>query len=427
MHLALLCPPFYSHLRVFEALGSELAARGHRVTLVLNAGAAEPLGATRRLTTVEAEHAGRGTPPAVLAMRGAARPTGILGTLRTVADTARLTDELCREGPGLLAALGAEAIVGDETEGAAGLLAARLGLPLVSIACGLPVDPDPAVPLPYLAWDYDPSEKGLKRNAGGRTVARLLLTRQRRVLALWARRFGLEPREGAEDWTSTRLRLSQTVPAFDFPHSAPSPIRGVGPIRARESAGADRALADLPAGRPIVFASLGTMQGHRLGIFRTVAAACRRLGAVSVVAHCGRLSPAEAASIGADLVRDFFPQGPILARADACVSHGGLNTALDAMQAGTPVLAVPIAFDQPGVAARLVHHGAGLRLGRVLLSARAVETSLARLLQEPSFRANASRIGREIERSGGRSLAADLIEEALGIGSSAVRSGAAAR
>ncbi|MEH6719763.1 MAG: glycosyltransferase [Aurantimonas endophytica] len=407
-HVVLICPPFHSHLRVFEALGGELLRRGHRVTFLLNAGAspsAGPAGLMRRETSPRTDR----DLDALLAR--AARPTGPLGILRTVADAAELTDELCRDGPAILREIGADAIVGDAMEPAAGLLAAHLGMPHVSVSAALPVHDDPAVPLPYLSWPYDPSEKGLKRNRGGQRVARLLLTRQRRTIARWAEAFGLPPHDGLADCLSRTAQISQLVPSFDFPRQPASHRHMVGPLRTARPV--EIANDDAGGSRPLVFASLGTLQGHRDSIFRAVAQACRELGVRCVIAHCGGLSPSEAGRIEADLVTDFVPQEKILRSASVCVTHAGMNTVLDSLAAGVPMLAVPIAFDQPGIAARIVHHGVGERLSRVLVSPGRVKASLARLLAEASFRDKASAIGRDIAASGGVALAADIVEEAI--------------
>ncbi|NDV86041.1 glycosyltransferase [Aurantimonas aggregata] len=407
-HVALICPPFHSHLRVFEALGGELLRRGHRVTFLLNAGASPSAGPPGLMRRETGSRSGRDI-EALLAR--AARPTGPLGILRTVADAAELTDELCRDGPAILTDIGADAIVGDAMEPAAGLLADHLGLPHVSLSAALPVHHDPAVPLPFLSWSYDPSERGMKRNRGGERVARLLLTRQRRTIARWADAFGLPPRDGLADCLSRGAQISQLVPSFDFPRAAAPHRHMVGPLRAgpRDAIAND----DAGGGRPLVFASLGTLQGHRVDIFRAVARACRDLEIRCIVAHCGRLTPSQAARIDADLVTDFVPQEKILQSAAVCVTHAGMNTVLDSLAAGVPMLAIPIAFDQPGIAARIVHHGVGERLSRFLVSPGRVKASLARLLAEASFRDRARAIGRDIATSGGVGLAADIVEEAI--------------
>jgi zeaxanthin glucosyltransferase len=406
--IALICPPFHSHLRVFEALGGELLRRGHSVTFVLNAGAppsAGPAGLMRRETGGGSER----DLEALLAR--AARPNGPLGILRTVADAAELTDELCREGPGILTEIGADAVVGDAMEPASGLLADHLGLPHVSLAAALPVHHDPTVPLPFLSWSYDPSEKGLRRNRGGERVARQLLTRQRRTIARWAQQFALPPRDSLWDCLSRTAQISQLVPSFDFPREPASHRHMVGPLRAAPRVEVANDGAD--GARPLVFASLGTLQGHRVEIFRAVAKACRELGARCVVAHCGRLDAARAARIDADLVTDFVPQEKILRSASVCVTHAGMNTVLDSLAAGVPMLAIPIAFDQPGIAARIVHHGVGERISRMLVSPKRVKASLARLLPEASVRDKARAIGRDIATSGGVVLAADIVEDVI--------------
>ena len=74
------------------------------------------------------------------------------------------------------------------------------------------------------------------------------------------------------------------------------------------------------------------------------------------------------------------------------------------------MLALPIAFDQPGVAARIEHAGVGLRLLPALASPR-VSPALRRLLDEASFR-RAAALGEEVRQAGGAARAAELIESA---------------
>ncbi|MCQ8781839.1 glycosyltransferase [Mangrovibrevibacter kandeliae] len=407
-HFALICPPFFSHVRLFEALAEELARRGHRLTFVLNDGAERLVQSPA--TTVRGVGAAAGARTVAAVARHAENPSGPFGILRTVADTAAMTDALCRDGAEVLRGIGAEAVIGDQMEPAAGLLARHLGLPLISLAAALPIDPEPALPPPFLDWPYDPSERGLRRNRGGERVARLLLARQRRTIAAWAERFGLPAMDSLADCLSPVLRIAQTVPGFDLPRQNPGPLHAVGPIRS----GGRQTRLDLPLdpARPFVFASLGTLQGHRLALFRAIATACRRRGAQLLVAHCGGLDARQAEAVGATWVTDFAPQRAVLARADLCITHGGLNTVMDALEFGVPSLVIPLAFDQPGVAARVVHHGVGTALPRWRATARAIEAHLAALLGDEGYRRRATAIGAEIAVAGGVHRAADLVEQA---------------
>ena len=413
-HFAFFCLPFYSHLRIFEALARTLQKRGHRVTLLVNEGAGR-LVADAGLSFIEMPSRPGERHDLEAVIKRAARPNGPFGILRTVADTVALSEAFCAGAPQVLQRIGADAIVGDQMEPAAGLVAEYLHLPFASIAAALPINQAPGIPLPFLDWPFDPSEAGLKRNAGGDKVARLLLRRQRRMIARWADRFGLSPRADLVDCLSPALQIAQTVPAFDFPRPPGGPLQAVGPLRDVEPA--RRPLPFVPrAGRPLVFASLGTLQGHRLGLFRTIAAACRAVKADLVVAHCGGLSAAEAQRIDALYVTDFLPQAEMLARASLCVTHGGLNTVLDALGAGVPVLVLPIAFDQRGVAARVRHHGVGEAVRYDRASVHVLRDKLNKLLECDAYRtplAPLAPIRRQIETAGGLILATDLLEQAL--------------
>lgn len=406
-HFALICPPFHSHVRAFEVLGAALKARGHRVTLFAFDGAVtgEGLGVAALPVTA-------GGPSVSAIVERAGRATGPLGILRTVRDTASLTDALCRGAPEILRAIGAEAIVGDEMEPAVGLIAAHLGLPFLSIACALPIERDPNLPSPFIDWSYDPTPAGRKRNRGGERIARLFLRRQRALIEEWSLRFALPVRSRMEDCASPIATLAQLPATFDFPRAATSRVRHVGPLRYAVAAREPLPFVHDPA-RPLVYASLGTLQGHRLATFRVICRAARRLGVQLVISHCGGLTAAEAASLDALHIADFLPQRSVLAVADACITHAGLNTALDALEHGVPMLAIPIAFDQPGVAARIEHHGVGLKLSRVLLSERAVRTSLRRLIEDKGFRERARAIGASMERMNGAAEAAEIIEHYL--------------
>ncbi|WP_062206664.1 glycosyltransferase [Aureimonas sp. AU12] len=408
-HYALICPPFHSHVRVFEAIGEALLARGHRVTFVVNAGA----GALVRAAGIEVEEVEERGWRTLEARR---EPGGLFGILRTVRDGAERTAALCEGGPAILRRIGAEALLGDQMEPAAGLLAEHLALPFLSVASALPIDPDPSLPSPFVGWRYDPTPEGLKRNRGGERISRLLLHRQREAIRVAALEFGLPPRDRMDECLSPLATLAQTVPGFDFPRRASARHFALGPFRTGADALAPSLVLPFERrpGAPLVFASLGTLQGHRVAIFRAVARACRALGCQLVVAHCGRLGAADAASIEADFVTDFVPQRAMMREADICVSHAGLNTVLDALEAGVPVLAVPIGYDQPGVAARLVHHGVGLRLRRRRLTASTLEAALARLIGEASFARNAAAIGAEIAASGGAAAAAEIAERLAG-------------
>ncbi len=403
--IAILCPPYFSHVRLFEVLGEALAARGHAVHFVLNAG-----GRSLVASPVIGAHqvkARPGDPDAARVLSNAERPTGVFGVLRTIRDLAKLTDQLCDGGPELLRELGIEAIIGDQLEPAAFLLAAHLQLPVVAVASALPINRAPGMPLPYLDWPFDPSPAGIKRALGGERVADWLSRRHYEVIAKRTKRWGLAPWRTLQDCLPP-IQISQVLTGYDFPLSTPPPFVAVGPIR-RVEASVPLPFTPDPA-KPFVFASLGTVQGHRWRLFRSITRAVHAAGGQILVAHCGKLSPRLAARVGADFITDFMPQRATLKLADLTVCHAGLNTVLDSIEAGVPVLARPIAFDQKGAAARLVHHGVGERMAK---GQKGLDAQVARMLADAGMRQRVQALAQTVPSAGGTARAVEIIEAAL--------------
>jgi MGT family glycosyltransferase len=85
------------------------------------------------------------------------------------------------------------------------------------------------------------------------------------------------------------------------------------------------------------------------------------------------------------------PHSEVLRHAKAVVTHAGHGTVLKALAAGVPVVAIPLGRDQLDNAARVAHHGAGLRL-KPKAKPEAIARAVRRVIEEPSFAANARRL-----------------------------------
>jgi zeaxanthin glucosyltransferase len=105
----------------------------------------------------------------------------------------------------------------------------------------------------------------------------------------------------------------------------------------------------------------------------------------------------------------------LLKRATACITHAGLNTVLESLAQGVPQLAIPITYDQPGVAARIAYKKTGVVTPLAELTADHLAGLLNEVLTDPTYRANARKLRKAIAEVNGLALAADLIEESLGV------------
>jgi zeaxanthin glucosyltransferase len=98
-----------------------------------------------------------------------------------------------------------------------------------------------------------------------------------------------------------------------------------------------------------------------------------------------------------------------------------LNTVLESLAQGVPQVAIPVTFDQPGVAARIAHNKTGVVTSLDKLTADHLSTLLDEVLTNSIYRDNAHRFQKTIAKTYGLSDAADLVEESLGVAPTAAK------
>lgn len=209
--------------------------------------------------------------------------------------------------------------------------------------------------------------------------------------------------------------ITQLPECVDFPRSAlPRNFYYTGPF-VDEAA---RRMVEFPwdrlDGRSIVYVSLGTTRKSEPAIFRLAAEACDGLDVQLVISLGGRRDPDMFAGLPGDplVVRDA-PQLELIKRADIVITHGGLNTALETLMEGKPMIVIPKSFDQPAVAARLEWLGVAEVLPADGLSAKQIRVALGKVFSDPSYRKSANEVQAKIISARGLERAADVIEELL--------------
>ncbi len=182
----------------------------------------------------------------------------------------------------------------------------------------------------------------------------------------------------------------------------------------------------LDPGRPLVYASMGTLQNGVLRTFRMIAEACAGLDLQLVISLGGGQDPALLGDLPGDpIVVGYAPQLELIQRSALTISHGGLNTALESLAWGVPMVVLPVAYDQPGVGARVEWSGVGRSIPVGRLTVDRLRDAVRIVLSNPAYREQASRLQSSIEAADGLNRAADLIEEAFATGGNAVPSGVA--
>ncbi len=333
-------------------------------------------------------------------------------TMERVRDAARM---VLRDGPEAVRAAGMEALLVDEVE-FAGSVADHLGLPWVSIALIPPFVPCDGYPPFWFGWGPGQDWARRFRNRMGIRLLSGMAAPVFREVNRQRRAWGMKPFKRPEDALSPLMQIAQMPEALEFkiPGKRPARLYYTGPfIHAQQ-----RAAVEFPwerlNGRPLIYASLGTFQNGSAAIFRTIAEACAGLEAQLVIALGGGLDRARLGKLAGDpLVVRFAPQLEILKRAALVITHAGINTVLESLAEGVPLVAAPLGNDQPGIAARVKACGAGVVVPWRRLNPKRLRRAVLRVLEEPRYREAAQALQRSIREMDGPGRAAELIEQAL--------------
>ncbi|SHG21048.1 macrolide family glycosyltransferase [Streptoalloteichus hindustanus] len=176
--------------------------------------------------------------------------------------------------------------------------------------------------------------------------------------------------------------------------------------------------AHLDGSAPVVLVSLGTLHTGTDDFFRDCFTALADLPARVVLAVGAHVDPARLGPPPANtLVRPSVPQLDVLARASVFVTHGGMNSALEGLAHGVPLVVLPQHVEQLAIGSTVAERGAGIVL-RHHLSGRAVppaelREAVDRALTGQSMRAAARTLGERLTAGGGATAAAELIASFL--------------
>jgi MGT family glycosyltransferase len=203
--------------------------------------------------------------------------------------------------------------------------------------------------------------------------------------------------------------LVLSSPLFDYASSSvPSNARYVGPILDDPDwAGPWEGPWPPDDRRPLVLVGFSSTYQNQGPVLRRVIEALATLPVRAVVTVGQMLDAREVAATANVAVVAAASHTQILAEADVVVTHCGHGTVMKALAAGVPMVCMPMGRDQNDTAARLVHHGLGMRLPPRASAAR-IARAVQNVLDHQSFRTNASRMGTAIANGEGT---ADLVVE----------------
>jgi zeaxanthin glucosyltransferase len=409
-HFGIICPVATGHLNPMTTLGYELQQRGHRVTLFgIPDAHAKTLAAGLEFCVIGEREFPAGSSAASFAELG--KLSGLAALKYTITLFQQVTVMLLREAPKAISAAGVELLLVDQTSFGGGTVADVLKLPFISVSCALMLNREPGIPPINLNWSYNPAWWAKLRNQFGYRLLSRITKPVVNTVAEYRREWQLPPHLEPNDTYSKLAQICQQPAEFEFPRQhLPQCFHFTGPYSRADS----REPADFPfeklTGQPLIYASMGTLQNKLIGVFENIAEACVGLDAQLVIALGGG-NPASLTNLpGSPLVVGYAPQLELQQKATLTITHAGMNTALESLSNGVPMVAIPIANDQPGVAARIAWTGTGEVITLPKLTSSRLQAAIEKVLTEDSYKQNAVKLQTAIHRAGGVSRAADLVE-----------------
>ncbi|WP_223632388.1 glycosyltransferase [Corallococcus sp. EGB] len=211
--------------------------------------------------------------------------------------------------------------------------------------------------------------------------------------------------------------LVMSAPEFDFRRSS-ADVHYLGPCVDLDRTEPPLPTASPPGDAPHILCSLGShgdrLRGHQ-PFFQSVISAVARRPQLRLLMAVGKEVRTDAfGPLPPNVtVTNWVPQLTALKQSSLMITHGGLNSVKECICLGVPMLVYPLMFDQPGNAARVVHHGLGLRGNIRETSAEQVGAQLDQLLGTPTFQARIRAMQRIFRDADAASQGAVTLERLL--------------
>jgi zeaxanthin glucosyltransferase len=394
--------PHAGHLYPAIALGRKLAKRGHEVIFFNSV-----------ITKAVLRTAGLSLHPIRMGESHGSPPRKWLGSNLSVRLQRQLffTQSIFKESPGAIQSAGIDALILDQMDYPVGTVADWLNIPFINVSLVSPIYMSAYSPLIWYRWQYCDNMAARLRNRFGNALFRAFFAPVLAAINRQRRSWRLPPLRHFNELFSTLAIVSQVPEVFDFPnHGLPPQLFHTGPF----IDGGGRRTVLFPwehlNEKPLIYASMGTRKNEDLRIFRIIAEACGTLDAQLVISLGGNLEKIDSIAQNTIAV-PYAPQLDILSRAALTITHAGINTTLESLVKGVPLVAIPISDDQPSVAARIVRVGAGESVSYKNISVKRLRNVVQEVIANPKYRSAAQSMKTAIEPYNGLERAADIIDK----------------
>ena len=414
-HFGIICPAATGHLNPMTTLGYELKRRGHRISVLAIADAeAKAVEAGLEFQVIGKSDFPPGATKELYTQLG--NLSGFKALKYTLGWILKTATVYFQDVPAIIEEEKIEALIVDQISPGGGTIADYCSIPFVSIASALMVNREPSIPPFNTLGNYDVSWRGILRNRIGYFVLNQATKDVINKINSQRQEWNLPSHTYPNQRYSSLAQISQQPKEFEFPRrELPNCFHFTGSFNNPLSRKSVHFPYERLNDKPLIYASLGTLQNQFLWIFEKIAEACTNLDVQLVISLGGGTDSDSLPELPGNLVVGYAPQLELLQRATLTITHAGLNTVLESLSNGVPMVAIPIANDQPGVATRIAWTGTGEVVQLKNITAEKLRIAISKVLTDDSYRQNALKLQKAMERSGGVKKAADIIEQVVSI------------
>lgn len=163
--------------------------------------------------------------------------------------------------------------------------------------------------------------------------------------------------------------------------------------------------------RPLLFISLGTVFSYQAEFYRMCLHAFADSGWQVAMAVGVHVDPDSLGPIPDNVeIRPSFPQPAVLRHTTVFLSHAGMNSTMESLYHGVPLVAVAQDPEQEANAARVEELGAGRRLARTDLTPKLLRETVEAVAADKDIRASATTCCAALQRCDGPARGADALE-----------------
>ena len=164
-----------------------------------------------------------------------------------------------------------------------------------------------------------------------------------------------------------------------------------------------------------LYISLGTMYADKPKFYRIFIEAFANQDIPVVISLGNQLDRKLLPPIPGNFVAEpYVPQLEILPRAELFISHGGMNSTMESLYFGVPLIVIPHTNEQKLTAIRVRELELGVALDQGSFTAESLRSAVSRIRNNPDIKLRTQEMQEEVRSAGGYKKAADALQGSRG-------------